>query len=80
VAGIALGRDLVNGQVDVLGGQLEEVVEYFQKVDPPKPRVTPLRETPARQDGVTSCWELIPQSFRLGRQAFEAMDEIRSPS
>jgi hypothetical protein len=27
VAGIALGRDLVNGQVDVLGTQLEEVVE-----------------------------------------------------
>jgi hypothetical protein len=46
VAGIALGRDLVNGQVDVLGSQLEEVVDYFQKVDPPTPRVTPLRETP----------------------------------
>jgi hypothetical protein len=27
VAGIALGRDLVNRQVDVLGTQLEEVVE-----------------------------------------------------
>ena len=27
VAGIALGRDLVSGQVDVLGTQLEEVVE-----------------------------------------------------
>jgi hypothetical protein len=27
VAGIALGRDLVSGQVDVRGTQLEEVVE-----------------------------------------------------
>ena len=27
VAGIALGRDLVSGQVDVLGTKLEEVVE-----------------------------------------------------
>jgi len=26
-AGIALGPDLVNGQVDVLGTQLEEVIE-----------------------------------------------------
>ena len=27
VAGIALGRDLVSGQVDVLGTKLEEVVD-----------------------------------------------------
>jgi hypothetical protein len=47
VAGIALGRDLVNGQVDVLGSQLEEVVECFQKVDPPTLMLPPLRETPA---------------------------------